>query len=83
MTAEISWSRGLFGEIQRDPPRHDDHQPHHEARTARTVRQSLGELLERRRAFLVLGVQLRDGLNGFFDVSREDRGSVGFAHVSS
>jgi Helix-turn-helix domain len=40
------------------------------------------QLLERRRAFLVLGVQLRDGLNGFFDVSREDRGSVGLAHVS-
>jgi hypothetical protein len=34
-------------------------------------------------AVLVLGVQLRDGLNGFFDASREDRGAVGFAHVSS
>ena len=27
--------------------------------------------------------RFRDGLNGFFDVSREDRGSVGFAHLSS
>jgi hypothetical protein len=34
-------------------------------------------------AFLVLGVQLRDGLNSFFDVSWEDCGSVGVAHVSS